>query len=49
MKRLASATLILMFLFGLAACGKPDTGEDTKIEVKWAGEQAELLIDEWIH
>ena len=29
--------------------GKSDTGEDTKIEVKWAGEQAELLIDEWIH
>ncbi len=29
--------------------GKSDAGEDTKIEIKWAQEQAELLIDEWVH
>lgn len=29
--------------------GENDEGEDTKIEVKWADEQAELLIDEWAH
>lgn len=29
--------------------GKSEAGEDTKIEIKWAQEQAELLIDEWVH
>lgn len=29
--------------------GKTDSGEDTKIEVKWEQEQAELLVDEWAH
>lgn len=29
--------------------GKTETGDDTKIEIKWAQEQAELLVDEWVH
>jgi hypothetical protein len=29
--------------------GKDDAGEDTKIEVKLAAGQAELLVDEWAH
>lgn len=29
--------------------GKDDGGEDTKIEVKLEGDQAELLVDEWAH
>jgi hypothetical protein len=29
--------------------GKKETGEDTKIEVKLEGDQAELLVDEWAH
>ena len=29
--------------------GKDADGEDTKIEVKFEGGQAEVLVDEWIH
>ncbi|MGD8476800.1 MAG: hypothetical protein PVH05_03785 [Burkholderiales bacterium] len=29
--------------------GKDDAGEDTKIEVKFQGGQAEVLVDEWLH
>jgi len=29
--------------------GKTEDGEDTKIEIKWAQGQAELLVDEWVH
>jgi len=29
--------------------GKDDDGEDTKIEVKFEGGQAEVLVDEWLH
>ena len=29
--------------------GKDDAGEATKIEIKWSEQQAELLLDEWVH
>ena len=29
--------------------GSDDSGESTKIEIKWEQDQAELLADEWIH
>ena len=29
--------------------GKDGAGEDTKIEVKYEGGQAEVLVDEWLH
>ena len=29
--------------------GKDDDGEETKIEVKFEGGQAEVLVDEWVH
>ena len=29
--------------------GTTEAGEDTKVEIKWAESQAELLIDEWVH
>lgn len=29
--------------------GKDDAGQDTKIEVKLEGSQADLLVDEWAH
>ncbi len=29
--------------------GKDDDGEDTKIEVKYEGGLAEVLVDEWLH
>lgn len=29
--------------------GTDDAGEATKIEIKWADNHAELLVDEWLH